>query len=431
MQDHKGTLDLVEIGMRVSQRLRASGQNPVVWGLNLFGPSGFCRNPRYGMDPATPLRQALQAWPTSSNDVIRQNYDALWAAYSASGAIWDPQQFSEVVRAVLSPSSREPEVLATLADRIAVTFIQRALQARDPFRSVEVSATLAVALLSSTEHPSVAETAQRLLENTCMALIDATSALIRDVEDDKYALLSDRGGGLSELYELPLRLTKVLGWTAAATFMCSDDKQRTQSEALFARVVGLVLDHYSGSLISLSDLQASGACIALATCARLGLRDEGELLTGLLFNSLIQCEGNIARDDLPRDRALEYLLARRGNDFSQSVDLVARPIDLLTVLLKAAGLFGLEAIFDRSLWKIDGVAFSAFLPTSYMNYVASLMEGGENMVWTIGFDVFRTAEFGASWPAAKAAPQSPLVASLVLAASLLAPNRQAWFLFDY
>jgi Caspase domain len=430
VQDHKGMLDLVEIGMRVSQRLRASGQNPVVWGLNLFGPSGFCKNPRYGSDPATPLRQALQAWPTGSNDVIRQNYDALWAAYSAVGGVWNPEKFSAVIRAVLSPSTTAPEVLATLADRLAVTFTQRVLQARDPFRRAEVSATLAVALLSSIGHPSVAYAAQRLLDHTCVALADATSTLIKDLEADKYALLSDRSGILSELHELPLRLTRVLGWAAAATFMCSDDTQRAQAEVLFARVVSLVLEHYGGSLISLSDAQASGVSIALATCARLGLRDEGELFAGLMFHSLIQCEGRIARGTLPRERALEYLRARRENDFAHSIDLVARPIDLLTVLLKAASLYELEAIFDESLWKIDGVAFSAYQPTNYMNYGASLMEGGENLVWTIGFDVFRTAEFSASWPAAKIVPQSPLVASLALVASLLYPDRQAWFLFE-
>lgn len=430
VQDHKEMLDLVEIGMRVSQRLQASGQNPVVWGLNLFGSSGFCKNPRYGTDPATPLRQSLQAWPTGSTEVVRQNYDGLWAAYSAIGDVWNPENFSAVIRAVLSGSTTAPEVLATLADRLAVTFTQRALQARDPFRIAEVSATLAVALLSSIAHPHVASTAQLLLDHTCTALIDATSALIKDMEADKYALLSDRSGILSELHELPPRLSKVLGWAAAATFICSDDTQQKQARVQFARAVSLVLEHYSGALTSLSDAQASGVCIALSACARLGLRDEGELFAGLMFHSLIQCEGRIARGNLPRDRALEYLLARSGNEFAHSIDLVARPIDLLTVLLKAASLFELEAIFDESLWKIDGVAFSAYQPTNYMNYGASLMEGGENLVWTIGFDVFRTAEFSASWPAVKIVPQSPLVASLALVASLLYPDRQAWFLFD-
>lgn len=430
VQDHKGTLDLVEIGMRVSQRLRESGQSPVVWGLNLFGPSGFCRNPRYGNDPAMQLRQALQAWPSTSSDVIRQNYDALWAAYSAAGSVWDPGKFSAVVREVLPPSSIDPEVLATVAERLAVTFSQRALQARDPFRNVEILATLAVALLSSVNHPSVAETAQRLLDRACTVLLDATSALVEHLAADKYALLSDRGAVLSEFHELPLRLTRMLGWAAASPFLCRDEKQRTQAEALFARVAGLVLEYYGGSLIALNEAQASALCVVLSTCARLGLREEGELLAGCLFNSLIQCEARVARDDLPRDRALEYLLARRSNDFSDLGDAIARPIELLTVLLKAAGLFELEAIFDESLWKIDGVAFSAYRPASYMDYGSSMMEGGENLVWTIGFDVFKTSDFVASWPPARAVPQSSLVASLALAASLLYPDRQAWFLFE-
>jgi hypothetical protein len=430
VQDHKEMLDLVEIGMRVSQRLRESGQNPVVWGLNLFGPSGFCKNPRFGTDPATPLRQALQAWSPRSDDAIRQNYDALWAAYSATGGVWNLEKFSAVVRAVLSPSSKAPEELAILADRLAVTFLQRAIQARDPFRSVEVSATLAVALLSYVEHPDVAKTAQRLLDYTSMALIEAASALIVDLEADKYALLSDRSGVLSELHELPLRLTRVLGWTAAATSLCRAQNCQKQAEALFTRVIRFVLEHYCRSLVSLSDAQASGLCVALTTCARLGLREEGEKLAGMHFYTLIQCEGRVARGDIPRERALEYLLARRGNDFSHSGDLIARPIDLLTVLLKTAGLFGLEDTFDESLWKIDGVAFSAYFPIDYANYDVPIMEGGENSIWSIGFDVFKTTDFIASWPSPKTVPRSPLVASLAMVASLLYPDRQAWFLFD-
>ncbi len=430
VQDHKGTLDLVEIGMRVSQRFRERGQSPVVWGLNLFGPSGFCKNPRYGTDPAMPLRQALQEWPTSSNDVIRQNYDALWTAYSVAGDTWDPEKFSAVVRGVLSSSSGEPEDLANLADRLAVTFIQRALQARDPFRAVEVSAILAVALLSAVEHPSVENTAQRLLDHTCIALIDAMSALIADLETDKYALLSDRSSVLSELYELPLRLSKVLGWAAAATFMCCDEEKRAQAEALFSKITSLVQECYGGSLVSLNDVQTSGVCVALSSYARLGMKDEGEQLAGLMFYSLIQCKGKIARGDLPRTKALDYLLARHTNDFSNATDLIARPVDLLTVLIKAASLFELEGIFDESLWRLDGVAFSAYRPTSYMNYGAPRMEGGENLVWTVGFDVFRAAEFSTSWPASKNSPQSHLEASLAIMASLLYPDRQAWFLFD-
>lgn len=430
VQDHKGTLDLVEIGMRVSQRLRRSGQNPVVWGLNLYGAAGFCKNPRFGSDPASPLRQALHAWPVGSDEIIKQNYDALWAAYSATGGVWDQKKFSAVVRAILLPSSMDPVVLASVADRLAVTFLQKALQARDPFRRVEVASTLAVALLSSVGQQAVADTAQRLLDHACASLIDATAALVEGLDEDKYALLSDRSGVLSELHELPLRLTKVLGWTAAATSICRDVSQRMEAEALFASVLRLTLEHYSNSIISFSDAQASGWCVVLSTCARLGLREEGEQVAGMLFNSMIQCEGRLASADVPRDRALEYLLARRESEFSNCLELVARPVALLTVLLKASAIFDLENVFDESLWKIDGLAFGAYLPADYMNYGDLLMEGGDNLVWAIGQDVFKTEDFTASWPTGKATPQSPLVGSLALAASLLYPDRQAWFLFD-
>ena len=67
VNDTSPALDLVEIGRRVSDRLRDSGQNPVVWGLNLYGPRRFCRNPRFGGDPAAPLRNVLQAWGTASD----------------------------------------------------------------------------------------------------------------------------------------------------------------------------------------------------------------------------------------------------------------------------------------------------------------------------------------------------------------------------
>jgi hypothetical protein len=430
VQDHKSTLDLVEIGMKVSQRLRCSGQNPVVWGLNLYEASGFCKNPRFGSDPASPLRQALHTWPTDSNEIIRQNYDALWATYSAVGGIWDQKKFSAVVRAVLEPSSKDPHVLANLADRLTITFLQSALQARDPFRSVEVTATIAVALLSSVEQPAIADMAQRLLDHTCVSLMEASASLADDLDSNKYALLSDRSSILSELHELPIRLTKVLGWISASTSMCREGTQRREAEALFARIVRLILEHYSGSVVSFSDAQASGWCVALSTCARLGLREEGEQFAGMLFNTLIQCEAKIARIDMPHDRALDYLLARHLRDYSGSLELVARPIELLTVLLKSSKLFELEAIFDENLWEIDGLAFSAYLPASYMNYGDSRMVGGENLVWTIGHDVFRTQDFSDSWPVAKVAPETPLVASLALAASLLYPDRQAWFLFE-
>lgn len=430
IQDSTSTLDLVEIGLRVSTRLRDSGQNPVVWGLNLYGPPRFCRNPRYASDPMAPLRDIVQNWPAVSDESIRQNYDALWAAYASTSGSWDQNKFSEVISSVLRPSTLESNILGGLAERLAATFLQKAAQSQDPFRSVQVAASLAVALLPYIESEAIAASAQRLLNQSCYALLKANASLVADLSADRYALLSDRGGGLGDLYQLPLRVSKVLGWAAAATLLCQEDADRAEAETQFSTLLRLILGHYSGSVVALSDAQAPFWCVALSRAAKLGLLEEGEQLAGLVFHSLVQCAGKLARWDLPPERALDYLLARRSNEYSGCTDLVERPLETLTVLLRASKLFDLDEVFDESLWKIDGVHFSAYIPSDYLQFSAPTMEGGQNLLWSIGQDVFRAVDLAATWPPSAPIPQRPLAATLAVVASLLNLDRQPWFLLE-
>lgn len=428
VQDSSSALDLVEIGLRVSRRLQESGQNPVVWGLNLYGPPSFCKNPRHASDPMAPLREFIQNWPIESDRSIQQNHDSLWAVYASITDAWDQEKFSEVVSLVLSSSTLELQVVGNLAERLAVTFLQRAAQSQDPFKSVQIAASLAVSLLPYVESDTVAASAQRLMHECRSALLKANAALIEDLSDDRYALLSDHGVGLADLYHLPLRVAKVLGWAAAATLICEDDADRREADVQFATLLTLILDHYCGSIVALSDAQAPFWCVTLARARKLGLLDNGEQLAGLIFRSLVECGGKLAQCDLPPERALDYLLARHNDDYSGCPDLVERPIETLTVLLKAARLFGLEEIFDESLWKIDGIDFLSYMPDSYLHFCAPIMDGGKNLIWSIGHDVFRTSDFKATWPDAEPKPQSTLVAALAVLASLLYPNRQPWFL---
>ena len=104
VQDSTSALDLVEIGRRVSSRLRSTGdQTPVVWGLNLYGPPRFCRNPFFASNPAAPLRHVLQAWPSASDTSIRERYDCLWKAYGSVSGEWDARSFSDTVTPILEP----------------------------------------------------------------------------------------------------------------------------------------------------------------------------------------------------------------------------------------------------------------------------------------------------------------------------------------
>lgn len=431
VQDNASALDLVEIGRRISSRLRTPDQSPVVWGLNLYGPPRFCRNPRYGADPARPLRAVIQDWPSASDASVREHYDELWQAYASVSGNWNPRAFTDVVNTVLSPLASTPEVFAGFAERFGAAVHERAELSDDAFRRALVSAALTVCLLPHIEHQAVARATRRLVDTTGAALIAAGSQLVDDLTIDRYALLAKRGGGLSDLFYLPLRVAEVLGWAAATPWLFQpDDSRRLEADAMFTALIRLVLTHYNGSVLTISDAQAPFWAISLSRAADLGLTEEANELAGLLFNSFVACRGELARWDIPPEKTLDYLVARRENDFAQADNLVEQPNESLTVLVKAAALLGLGEVFDESLWKIDGVSFAAYLNDDFSQYGADMMTGGQNLVWTVGHDVFRIADLVRTWPEPSPRPRSDLIAAVAVLASLLYPDRVPWFCLD-
>lgn len=431
VQDSASALDLVEIGRRISDRLKTYGQSPVVWGLNLYGPPRFCRNPFFGTDPARPLRDIIQAWPSTSDASVREHYDELWRAYSSvSGSSWDACEFSCIVKKALFPLASAPDVLAGFAGRLGAATLQRAELSEDPFRRALVSATFGVCLLPYLEHGAVQRIVRRFVDSTSSSLIAAGSRLAADLSTDRYALLAKRGGCLSDLFYLPLRIAKVLGWLAALRWLLSaQDPRRPKAVELFSVVLRIMLNDYTGSVLAMTDAQAPYWAVAFSGAIDAGLNEEAEQLAGLLFHSFVTCRGQLARFDIPVENTLDYLRARHANHFAQCLDLIERPNESLTILLRVAMLVQLDEVFDESLWEIDGVCFSAYLNDDFSQYGAQTMTGGQNLMWTIGQDVFRVSDLVESWPAI---PRygCDLTAALVILSSLLYTDRVPWFCLE-
>lgn len=430
VSDAFSALDLVEIGRKVSICLQPLGQNPVVWGLNLYGPPSFCRNPRYDRHGMAPLRDMVQTWPAEADVVMKVNHDRLWATYTSITGEWNQEQFQAVVRSIVHSLGLAPEQAARVCERLAAAFLQRSAQSDDPFRAAVIAATLAASLLPFVESREVEASAKRLLGVASEALRQANATLLSDLSADRFALLAGRGGGLADLYFLPLRVSKLLGWAAAAPYLCQTQADREQADAQFKTLLKLILEYYEGSVVALTDAQAPAWCVALAQAAAVGLNEEGERLAGHVFHSLASCSGRLARGDLAPESALEYLLARSRNDYSECTGLIERPIETLTVVLRAARLFRLEEVFDEALWRLDGVGFSAYIPTCLLQFNSDTMHGGQNLVWSIGHDVCRVEEFAATWPSQIPLPTTPVINALAVISALLLPDRQPWFLLE-
>lgn len=430
INDTVSALDLVDIGRRVAVKLQPEGQNPVVWGLNLYGSPSFCRNPRFSSDGLERMRDFVQTWPTQTDEIVRAHQDAIWTTYLSVSGDWSQKRFQRLVWSIVQAPNLPSSQIATVIERLAAAFLQRAAQCEDPYRSVLVAAILAASLLPHVEDPAAHAVAERLSGEVGKALLSANNRLISNLSADRFALLSSRNGGLADLYFLPLRVSQVLGWAAAGPYVARTEEQRVQAVNQMKVLLPIILEHYERSLVALNDAQASAWCICLAQASEVGLIDEGERLAGLLFHSLTTSGGRVARGDLPAEDALAYLLAKMAGDYSGVAEPIARPTETITVVLRAARLFDLGDVFDEALWRLDGVSFSAYVPADLAHFNDEIMRGGENVVWAIGHDVFRTADFIATWPPTTPTPATAITKALSVLAALTLPDRQPWFLLD-
>lgn len=426
LQDTTPALDLVEIGRAVSKRVvAAGGQTPIVWGLNLYGPSSFCRNPHAGSGDA-PLRSVLVDWAdAASAAVIRDGLPRLWEPYIDVPNNWRPRALLDQLHPLVSGVGADAAVAIGLVSRVEEAFANRAREARDRFREVEVRATCAVSLLPRSNHAVV----EARLATVCGALAEMVEAAIADVvaaiDRYEFALVT---GSLGDLFHLPVRLLKLLGWAGFAVHV---RRMLGQDESVAAARLGDLYSRlfatYSLSLASMSDRQAPYALIALTASTHAALVDSGERLLGHMFLSAVECGGRVARADLEGEKSLAYLVARANSADEVDLDLVAQPSELVTTLLRASRLFGLADQFDSSLERLDHLTLNAYLPADYLAFGSTHIEGGINAIFQVGHEVWRVEELEAAWPDFPK-PAGPGQALVVILASLLFPDRAPWFL---
>jgi len=258
-------------------------------------------------------------------------------------------------------------------------------------------------------------------------IVRACELTLERLEQDRYDLLAR--GGLAELYYLPERIAKLLGWASAGRLLIDTPELSLRASEAFIKLLRFVLKHYSTSLVVMSDAQAPFWATAISQAISLGALDEAEELAGLLFNSLLSSGGMVARDDLAPERVLEFLTAKQTREVDNEIEILARPVAITTVLLLSARRLGLVDAFDPGLWMLDGESFAAYVNPNVTEWGAAMMRSGKYAVWHIGLDFFRTDDILGSWPDIETvAPSDPVLAAGLVIASLVYPDRVAWHL---
>lgn len=400
VQEHAAALDLMEIGPVVGRRVASNPeQQPRFWALNVHQRAAFCRNPHFQ------------------------------ASLDATFKHWSPRGFINTLGPFLASHVTSPRDQVADVDRLVGGLIVRAQDSRDTFLEAQVRASAAAALLPFCP-TSVAVSdyvgAQSLAASEC--ILRALTRAVEELRLQKYALLSQRGG-VGDLYVLPIRIWKIIGWSGAAYFVLKAAGRGGEfPAAVFAEFLDAIIEYYVLSAVLLSEKQGSSIAIGLACAAELGLRQQGETLLGVLFNSTVEIGGHVARWSIKSEDLLAYMTARYTKSFGEVFELVANPSEAIAVILRLAPLFDLGDVFDEAMAELDHVNINAFIASDYGQFSDDTIADGENHTFTIGQGVWTIDDLMAAWPAQAAqGPDTFAMMAAAVLASLLFPNRVPWF----
>jgi hypothetical protein len=211
--------------------------------------------------------------------------------------------------------------------------------------------------------------------------------------------------------------------------MKAADREAEFPAAIFQEFLDLVVEHYCPSAVLLSEAQGSSIAIGLSCAAELGLHEQGEILLSVLFNSVIETDGNVASVALKNEQVFEYMLGRHNRLFKDMIEYVANPSETIAVILRLSSLFNLSEVFDEAMIELDHLNINAFVASDYSQFADIMIVDGDNHTFTIGHGVWTIEDLMASWPEAAAeAPVSCAIKAGAILSALLFPNRIPWFL---
>jgi hypothetical protein len=434
VQTNRPTLDLLELGRTVSALMMRERPEQifVLWGLNLYGEAGFCKNRNFRGHDEPVLSLPRLAPGSAQYEAIQELSDDLWREYYFIDSDFDPSRFGRRLSPILHRLAKNSDDVAEFARGVANTFALRAEKSDDLFRPAEVFAASSILLL---EHESVGKEVSKVIDELCGKAIRAALEALENTYDLMHrgveALIND---GMSDLFYLPLRISKLLGWMSLPVFIDTPDGIQARYQVVRKQIMAKLLEKYSGSIVAMSDAQAPFLLVYLMGAKKLGDIEEAETVAGLMFTSFVTCRGMIASANIDPEDVPEYLHHRDVDAFQDAYDMIANPSELLPVLLMASAKFGNEESFDLHLSNLDHAAFNVFVPYSYRDFGKSTIDG-VNHTFQIGHGVWRVEEFIRDWQERcstqmkeDASLSSQTVRAAAILATLLFPDRTPWFI---
>jgi Caspase domain len=424
-------LDLIEVGVVVCQEVlaRHPEQKPITWGLSLFGRGSLARNPHFDtqqVERSFPVGSIVPSSKTGGS--VRAHSSALWSEYRAIGENPCPRRLLDLVDKVLRDGGGEISDIIHFLQGISRTLSVRARESTELLASSQCLATVAVSLLPRIDVEEAKCYARQVLREIVSQDGAVWTQELARVKADSLAFLSD-ASPMSDLYYLPMRLVKTLGWIGLSTVtrallpgLCDSDDSTEWKLALE------ILDRYEASIVSVSDEQAPSLYVFLKACLVKNQRELAVRAANLCYGSFADRKGNVTRVGTDGAQALRYVLSTGPEAYRPEEWRPANPSQLLAVLLLAGARLGIGNTWD--LRALDRRSSGFFIPSNYRDFGREVIENGMNYTHHVGFGVWTPADFAREFDRAiqQSLPSETAEfpkegAALCTAASLFFPNR--------
>lgn len=424
-------LDLIEVSAVVSREVYARHpiQKPISWGLSLFGNGRFARNPCFGgggVERSFPVGGALPQ--SKAGKRVRSKSSALWDEYRAIKEDPSARRLLDLLDDVFHEVEDDGSSIIPFVQGLARTLSARAGESSDLLAPSQCLATCAMFFLPHIDSEAVRSYTRDVLREMMALDMRIWSELLTSVKANDRALLNTIDV-TADLYYLPLRITKTLGWIGLSIVLealLPELSDRNDSARL--ELVSQILERYGGAIVAVSDEQAAPLYVFLEACLLRERKELAEQVTNLYFASFASKKGNVARAGTDGAGALRYIRSLGPAEHRPHDWRPANPSHLLPVLLRFGAKLRLGALWD--LRGLDWQSTAFFIPANYRDFGRQVIENGMNYTHRIGFGVWTVSDFNTEFdravkesltPAALGFPKEG--AALCTISSLLFPDR--------
>lgn len=363
---------------------------------------------------------------------IRSKSPLLWEEYRLIKDEPNPRRLFNLLNEIYRDAGDDIQSIISFVQGLSHTLATRAHDSSESLATSQCLATCAVSLLPHIDSEVVRSYVHEMLREIVELDTKTCCELLTRLRTEKYALLSNFSPA-GELYYLPLRITKTLGWFGLSPILGTLLSRMPSNDKTYFDLVASVMEQYGDSFVTVSDEQAASLYVFLQACI-LGKRKElAEQATNLYFASFADRRGNVSRVGTDGAGALRYMLSLGPEEYRPKDWRPANPSLLLPVLLASGAKLSIGKTWD--LRALDRRSSVFFVPTDHLHFGRPVIEDGINYTHRIGFGVWTVSEFKNEFDSAIAKSFGPELAkfpdegvALCTIASLLFPDRVPYLL---